>query len=1089
MNPPLGVFTPQVFHGGRKINLNHPLPHSYDPKEPVRQKWITETYETLKLILPPQAIDTPQEVAKLGQYVVNIVDFRDPDNAITIWSNPDIVHRPAYRTTGGVDVPPSIHLPPRLLDGTIDPTFAAEGTDPLVHYGMEYQPVALNEVLAFQTQYADPGATGTAPSTSLAANVMYIELANTLTEAAGPASTASDLDLKGWDFLLVKEDPTTTYTAADPNFRPVYVRPDPITGQTPRVDTSTVTSPFLPEDATTATAVAGQVLPIIVGSGKSPDLTDLSTRKTVYSEAAAALDPPVDAIDADGKTDYTVLGGMKVASAPPADLAAITNDMPVPDKEFLPVPVSGTGPGEWDDFLPDTTDPAFNNPEGLYFWLYLRRPANPILPPDPSTNPMVVVDSIRFPFSMTDAKGETANVTSPPLPPNYQDRLVAGRTPTQPLYSIERPQPFRGGQIVPDPEDPTRPLFIYGTSLQARASREAPKGYGLYNTPAPEASGKIETTLKLEQTIDRQNNISTLSAGTPANEAWDFMPFNDRDFVSVAELMLVPACPPGLFTKQFAEVPPNVLAAYPPPQSPTTIALQTPPTATSGPIPKAGDPGVLGPIAHTQARTYPYLAHEFYYSSDPTYAIDPNGTIPPDPLVDDRGHIVGGPTAAGWHRMLGFFEVPAPNLGAIGPVAQGINLDWYRQDRRPGLINPNLIVDEEVFFGLVDDPRLLNASDFGTSRMPNAALPQVVTQVNVNGEPINVNSIANRGYTAFTNESGGITLAIDPLTGDDTSTSLNYPWSLMKVPFADFLKQRHGGSGFLFGFGDAQTAGYIEPIIPPYDPVTPRIPRDRPYRAMSYVDIQDSLLRPATLPPSPLTTLPANFNPTPPVGTRVVADPGLKLSQTLAKDNVEIDPGFVYSFDAATPTPSTFYANPVVDESGAERRPIYPGIPPRRLFQIPDASPPSGDSNASLTGIDYVPITNTGTGLFPDQAPLSTYLGGVDATLITDPVGPNQDMRRHPYYRTELIQKLTNLTTPRTHQFAVWLTVGFFEVAESGDRAQLVPDVMGPEIGGSSGKIERYRAFFVLDRSKATGYDPRNPGDYRDVVLYSRRIE
>jgi hypothetical protein len=98
-------------------------------------------------------------------------------------------------------------------------------------------------------------------------------------------------------------------------------------------------------------------------------------------------------------------------------------------------------------------------------------------------------------------------------------------------------------------------------------------------------------------------------------------------------------------------------------------------------------------------------------------------------------------------------------------------------------------------------------------------------------------------------------------------------------------------------------------------------------------------------------------------------------------------------------------------------------------------------------------------------------------------------MRRHPYYRTEMLQKVSNLTTPRTHQYAVWVTVGLFEVVKTGDRAQLIPDELGPELGVASGSNVRYRSFFVLDRTRATGFNPLRPGDYRDVIVYSRRIE
>ena len=50
--------------------------------------------------------------------------------------------------------------------------------------------------------------------------------------------------------------------------------------------------------------------------------------------------------------------------------------------------------------------------------------------------------------------------------------------------------------------------------------------------------------------------------------------------------------------------------------------------------------------------------------------------------------------------MFEFFEVPSQMIGAIGPVAQGTNFDWLRQDTKPGLLNLNLIIDEEVFFSV-----------------------------------------------------------------------------------------------------------------------------------------------------------------------------------------------------------------------------------------------------------------------------------------------------------------------------------------------------------------------------------------------------
>ena len=84
------VQTPSLAHGDRKINLNFPLPIANDPAEPIRQKWCRETYQLLKAILPPAAIDTPEELAALSQFVVNIVDFRDTDCTMTRFVNTDL---------------------------------------------------------------------------------------------------------------------------------------------------------------------------------------------------------------------------------------------------------------------------------------------------------------------------------------------------------------------------------------------------------------------------------------------------------------------------------------------------------------------------------------------------------------------------------------------------------------------------------------------------------------------------------------------------------------------------------------------------------------------------------------------------------------------------------------------------------------------------------------------------------------------------------------------------------------------------------------------------------------------------------------
>ena len=89
-----------------------------------------------------------------------------------------------------------------------------------------------------------------------------------------------------------------------------------------------------------------------------------------------------------------------------------------------------------------------------------------------------------------------------------------------------------------------------------------------------------------------------------------------------------------------------------------------------------------------------------------------------------------------------------------------------------------------------------------------------------------------------------------------------------------------------------------------------------------------------------------------------------------------------------------------------------------------------------------------------------------------------------------------NLTTVRTHQYAVWITVGFFEVKRQGNIGmlaqglpQLAFDVMGPELGALDGTRIRYRGFFLVDRLKLTGFNPGDTGAWHSAVVYRKVIQ
>ena len=208
------------------------------------------------------------------------------------------------------------------------------------------------------------------------------------------------------------------------------------------------------------------------------------------------------------------------------------------------------------------------------------------------------------------------------------------------------------------------------------------------------------------------------------NEPWDWFVFNDRDFTSVAELMLVPGCPPGLFTKQFVELPPMVPSTTATARS--LRAYSTSPWARRPPIPRHHGylppqldcrPSYPMPRSRPQRPCATPRALQHRHGDSAAHVSRTSSTSSSirearcGPTSSAYRYVAGfaatdvpvGQTAAsdGWFKMFEFFEVPSQMIGAIGPVAQGTNFDWSRQDNKPGLMNLNLVIDEEVFLALL----------------------------------------------------------------------------------------------------------------------------------------------------------------------------------------------------------------------------------------------------------------------------------------------------------------------------------------------------------------------------------------------------
>jgi hypothetical protein len=109
---------------------------------------------------------------------------------------------------------------------------------------------------------------------------------------------------------------------------------------------------------------------------------------------------------------------------------------------------------------------------------------------------------------------------------------------------------------------------------------------------------------------------------------------------------------------------------------------------------------------------------------------------------------------------------------------------------------------------------------------------------------------------------------------------------------------------------------------------------------------------------------------------------------------------------------------------------------------------------------------------------------------------PYNNTERNPYFRYQGIDRLGNLVTTRSNVYAVWITMGYFEVEPSPDAntpagLQAHPDGfrLGKELGSDAGTVNRHRAFYMIDRSIPVAFEPGENHNVDRAVLLRRFIE
>jgi hypothetical protein len=139
---------------------------------------------------------------------------------------------------------------------------------------------------------------------------------------------------------------------------------------------------------------------------------------------------------------------------------------------------------------------------------------------------------------------------------------------------------------------------------------------------------------------------------------------------------------------------------------------------------------------------------------------------------------------------------------------------------------------------------------------------------------------------------------------------------------------------------------------------------------------------------------------------------------------------------------------------------------------------------------------------------------------------PAIDALRNPAMLYQPMTRLGNLVTTRSNVYAIWVTVGYFEVERSPDwnanennvqqrfggdgtataanptpndasvRARALYDrvypegyMLGQEVGAETGNTKRQRAFYIIDRTEPVGFKPGEDLNVENMIRVRRRIE
>jgi hypothetical protein len=169
--------------------------------------------------------------------------------------------------------------------------------------------------------------------------------------------------------------------------------------------------------------------------------------------------------------------------------------------------------------------------------------------------------------------------------------------------------------------------------------------------------------------------------------------------------------------------------------------------------------------------------------------------------------------------------------------------------------------------------------------------------------------------------------------------------------------------------------------------------------------------------------------------------------------------------------------------------------------------------NATLLRAGPVPPGGPGTVDSSDPFGIISVNRPLFQTFESNNPLASDNTERNSYFRYLGMERLANLTTTRSNVYAVWVTVGYFEVKPADKKPwmqrlvddgiytlpqiynQVMPSIypdgyeLGQEVGNDTGEITRHRGFFIIDRSLPVGFQRGQDINVEKAILLKRFIE